>query len=217
MEKSQQNPNTPSQPNNIWTISKESQIQHIIDNNLNKLLIVYFTYENHDLKSFIKHNLAVIYNECSFYLAFVDRPNEQKYNFIANNGKFINNLRGKSLPFVFYFYNGQCILTIDNANNESMVKTLNKLRIMIADIKANPEKFVRQDEPLDPANLSTPAIPAIQANLIPTVNKDILENRIDSILEKQKLLLEQQTELEELQKLEKQLELNLMQEKNNNI
>jgi hypothetical protein len=114
-------------------------------------------------------------------LAFVDKPQEKKYNFVADKGKFINELRGKELPFVFFFYNQECIANIDNAQNELVIKTI-----------ANLNSLIKKQMELASAPVLETLSPVLTTKSVPNLQ---LEKQIDDILA-------QQQELAELERLQ---------------
>ena len=192
---------------NLWQITKESQIEDIQNKNQNKLILVYFSYYDKELKSFIKHKLANIYKDCLFYLAFVDKPGETKHKFVSDSGKYISMLNGKQLPFVFFLYNMQCIAHIDLAENNVVIKTIEdiqKLIISAAEKKNDsiPSPSVQQTKQ---ASNNTINLPPIITNLISEADripdyKVKLEEQLDNILNKNIDI--DNPELEELRKLE---------------
>ena len=186
---------------NLWQITKESQIEDVLNKNQNKVILVYFSYYDKELKSFIKHKLANIYNDCLFYVAFVDKPNETKHKFISDNGKYISMLNGKQLPFVFFLYNHQCIAHIDLAENNIVIKTLEDIRKLIS--TANSEKKIEKNSNIIALQEQAINLPPIITNLIGETDripdyKADLENQLDKILNKNV----DNPELDELRRLE---------------
>lgn len=186
---------------NLWQITKESQIEDVLNKNQNKLILVYFSYYDKELKSFIKHKLANIYKDCLFYVAFVDKPNETKHKFISDNGKYISMLNGKQLPFVFFLYNNQCIAHIDLAENNIVIKTLEDIRKLIS--TTNSEKKIEKNTNIIASQEQAINLPPIITNLIGETDripdyKADLENQLDKILNKNV----DNPELDELRRLE---------------
>jgi hypothetical protein len=186
---------------NLWQITKESQIEDVLNKNQNKLILVYFSYYDKELKSFMKHKLANIYKDCLFYVAFVDKPNETKHKFISDNGKYISMLNGKQLPFVFFLYNNQCIAHIDLAENNIVIKTLEDIRKLIS--TTNSEKKIEKNTNIIASQEQAINLPPIITNLIGETDripdyKADLENQLDKILNKNV----DNPELDELRRLE---------------
>lgn len=186
---------------NLWQITKESQIEDVLNKNQNKLILVYFSYYDKELKSFIKHKLANIYKDCLFYVAFVDKPNETKHKFISDNGKYISMLNGKQLPFVFFLYNNQCIAHIDLAENNIVIKTLEDIRKLIS--TTNSENKIEKNTNIIASQEQAINLPPIITNLIGETDripdyKADLENQLDKILNKNV----DNPELDELRRLE---------------
>ncbi|AYV84850.1 MAG: hypothetical protein Hyperionvirus44_8 [Hyperionvirus sp.] len=125
-------------PGNIWRVEKESHIDKIILSNKDKIVMVTFSYGDPRLKIFLKRQLAVQFPNCCFVLALVDIPGgEKKYNFIADKGTYIQELKGKQLPFVFFYYDAKYIVTIASAEPSVIVNALKKFITM-----ANPKPGV---------------------------------------------------------------------------
>lgn len=189
--------------NNIWQVNKESHIEKIISNNKNKFVIVVFTYENNVLKSFLKKHMAIKFPECIFILAIIDLPSTtKKYNFIADKLTYINELKGKNLPFVFFYYNEKKILKIELVDMNIIEDTLNNLIIFINDQKINifidnktNNKSIDNNTNMNDKNI--------------IYDKDAYLYQIKKMAQRQKI-----HELEELQKL--QIIKEMMENKDNN-
>jgi len=124
---------SPSSPSNIWRVEKESHIDKIITNNKDKIVMVVFSYGDPRLKIFLKRQLAVKFPNCVFVLALVNTPGavqEKKYNFLGDRGTYIQELRGKQLPFVFFYYDAKYMVNIAAAQPSVIVETLVKLVAM---------------------------------------------------------------------------------------
>src|SRR5690242_11065122 len=104
---------------NICRVSSESQIDKIILTKLNKLVIIIFTYNDPHLKIFLKRELARQFTECEFVIAILDKADEHIHNFKADRGRqyvrfFLEEIEDP-LPFVFFYYNQNCLATIKSA------------------------------------------------------------------------------------------------------
>lgn len=199
---------------NIWRVDRESHIDKIVLNNKDKIVMITFSYPDPRLKIFLKRELAVKFPNCCFVLAVVDTPGtEKKYNFIADKGTYIGELKGKQLPFVFFYYDAKYMVNIASAEPAVIIETLTKLIAM-----ANPTLSTGITQIKNQNNNGTipTAIPAIVpivpvTSIVPTTDIVNMQNQIQ--IQHNKLAHEYQIEkmaqqhklhnLEELQKIQK--------------
>lgn len=184
---------------NIWRIDRESNIDKILDTNINKLILVLFTYDLPKLKVFLKRSIAQKFPDCIFCVILVDEPGQnKKYNFIADTGSYIQELRGKELPFAFFYYNSKCVMTISAVEQEVLLETLQKLKTMLDTVQAqNPA------QPVQPAQQAQQAQPSTQnQNLANETLRLAQEHQIEKMMQQRKL-----HELDELQKIQRIKEL----------
>jgi hypothetical protein len=135
----------PEQTSNIWRVEKESQIDKILTNHQNKIIMTVFSYDDPALKLFLKKQLATQFQDCLFVLALVDMPGlEKKHNFVADRGTYVQELKGKQLPFVFFHYNGKCVTSIISAESSVMLNTLTKLRTMLQQQQSSIQNQIQQ-------------------------------------------------------------------------
>jgi hypothetical protein len=110
---------------NICRVTEESQIDSILFSKKHTITMVIFCYDDPKIKLIMKRHIAETFKSCYFVMAIIDRPTEQKYNFVCNRGTYIKEI--KTLPYVFFFYDLKPIAKIECAEPKVIIDTLEQL------------------------------------------------------------------------------------------
>ena len=204
---------------NIWRVDRESHIDKILLNTRNKIVMVTFSYGDPRLKIFLKRQLAANFPDCCFVLALVDNSSEKKYNFNADRGSYIKLLKGKQLPFVFFYYNTKCIAHIAAAESAVIVKALLELRITLTNTQNQQTNADQPNQPNQEINPTNSAPVTAQTNnpqqFTPNIQNQIQQNRLAHEYQIEKML--QQKKLHDLEELEKIQKIKETQEKQDKL
>jgi hypothetical protein len=215
------------QRQNLYKVLKESHLLEIIADHQTELVTILFNYfDNEDLTKDFKNNLAKQFPDCFFALVQVNKPgaaaNKSK-PFIADNGKIVSELKGKTLPFVFFYYKGLEIGRIEEAAADVLNNTFAMLKTKIdeslgkqpeqqssSNVQINPNfTNVVQEQPAAQPPVEQQGESQAQQQLMNTMMQQALAQQQ---LEKMKKV-QQIYELEQLQKLKEMKELQEKQKK----
>ena len=100
---------------NIFRVTKESQIDHIVTGNIDKITMVIFCKSDPNINIFMKRHLAKNFNQCIFVVAHIGKE------FVADRSTYVKKFNRETLPYVMFLYDARAVYNIDKADAQAII------------------------------------------------------------------------------------------------